>query len=192
MAALIYAGQALVAGTGLGQLNQTYEQADANTAIVTQAAFTNLSTLEVIPAGEPYTGAAYELDCEGFGSWGSTQQQLTFAMAFNGTQEGNTPAIAATAFSAGASFAFWLKISATCTDGVSGWTSSIKGGISQTADPLLPGTAADNSMALAGVTASGFTKAVSSAISVCAQAKWASTTGAPSITCLKTTWRKVA
>lgn len=190
---IIYAGQDLQAGQNPGQLSQYYSYSDTNVTTVTAASFTTLSTLYDIPANEPYLDAEYELLARGFGSWASTSgQQLTFAMAFNGTQEGNTPAIAAATFAAGASFAWWLRISATCNDGVSGWDAAIEGGINQTANPINPGTASTNSSSIVGVTASGFTKAISSAISVCVQAKWASTTGAPSITCFKTRWSKVS
>jgi hypothetical protein len=179
---LIAAGQALQAGEGLGQLSQYYGYADVNSTTVTAAALTDLSTLYTIPAGEPYTDAAYELRAAGYGTWGSTQQALTLGPLL-GSGAVSSPT---------AAFQWSLMIEMTCTDGISGWQVSLSGAVAETANALNPGTASTNSVPLAGATTSVYTAAVSSAIPVALQAKWAATTGAPTITCVRTTFRKVA
>lgn len=190
---LIYAGQVLQAGEGQGQLSQYYGYADTAQTTVTAASLANLSTVYSIPAGEPYADAAYELRCAGYGTWGSTQQALTISPYLgSGTITGTARVIASTAFSASAAFHWAAVIEITCTDGVSGWQGSMTAAVAQTANAILPGTAADNSVALAGATSSAYTAAVSSALSVCMQAKWNSATGGPTITCVRTSFRKVA
>ena len=158
----------------------------------------NLSSVYTIPAGEPLTAnAAYELragPAAGTRVWGSTQQALTLSPLLGaGADYRHSPTnTASTAFSASAAFHWSVVIGITCTDGVSGWQGSMAGSVAQTANAILPGTAADNSVALAGATSASYTAAVSSALSVCLQAKWASATGSPTLTCVRTTFRKVA
>ena len=190
---LIAAGQLLQAGQGQAQLSQYYGNADTAQTAVTSASLVNLSSVYTIPAGEPYANAAYELSCAGYGVWGSTQQALTLSPLLGaGAITGTARVIASTAFSASAAFHWSVVIGITCTDGVSGWQGSMAGSVAQTANAILPGTAADNSVALAGATSASYTAAVSSALSVCLQAKWASATGSPTLTCVRTTFRKVA
>src|SRR5580704_16743015 len=117
---LILAGQALQAGEGQGQLSQYYGYADVNSTTVTAAALTDLSTLYTIPAGEPYTDAAYELRAAGYGTWGSTQQALTLGpLLGSGAVSSPTRVIAAAALAASAAFQWSLTIGITCSDGVS-------------------------------------------------------------------------
>jgi hypothetical protein len=190
---LIPAGGTLTAGQGQGQLSQYYGYADTNSTTVTAAsAATNLSTLYTIPAGEPYAGASYQLSAAGYGTWGSTQQQLTLWPYLDATLTGPGRPIAATAFAVSAAFQWSALVEMTCVDGVSAWQVSWLGSIVQTANAIAPGTAADNAVPLAGATTSSVTAAVSSAITVALQAKWASTTGAPTLTCVRTNFRKVA
>lgn len=190
---LIAAGQTLQAGEGQGQLSQYYGYADTTQTTVTAAASTTLSTLYTIPAGEPYANAAYELRCAGYGTWGSTQQALTLSPFLGaGTITGTARVVAATALAASAAFHWSLVMEITCTDGVSGWQGSMLGTVAETANALNPGTASTNSVPLAGATSAAYTASVSSALSVALKAQWASTTGAPTITCARTTFRKVA
>ena len=191
---LIVAGQILQAGQGLGQLSQYYGYADGNATTVTASTATNLSTSYTIPAGEPYANAAYELTCAGYGTWASSGPQALTLSPFlgSGTITGTARVIAAAAFSTSAAFQWSALIELTCTDGVSGWQASWRGAVAETANALNPGTAADNSVALAGATTASYTAAVSSALSVALKAQWASTTGGPTLTCVRTTFRKVA
>jgi hypothetical protein len=191
---LIYAGQVQQAGQGQAQLSQYYGYADTTQTTVTAASLANLSTVYSIPANEPYAGAAYELTCAGYGTWASSgPQALTLSpLLGSGTITGTARVIAAAAFSASAAFQWWTTIGITCSDGVSSWQGSMTGAVAETANALNPGTAADNSVALAGATSASYTAAVSSALSVALQAKWALTTGAPTLTCVRTTFRKVA
>ena len=193
MGVLILAGQALQAGEGQGQLSQYYGYADGNQTTVTAAASTALSTVYTIPAGEPYTNSAYELTCAGFGTWGSTQQALTLSPFLGAaTITGTARVVAATALAISAAFHWSVTIGITCTDGVSGWQGSMIGTVAETASALNPGTAATNSVPFAGATSASYTAAVSSALTVALKAQWATTTGAPTITCVRTTFRKVA
>ena len=189
---LILAGQDLTAGQGQAQLSQYYGYSDATATTVTATAATDLSTLYTIPAGEPYAGAAYELSCAGFGTWGSTQQALTLNPLLGSGAVPIGRVIAATAFSASAVFNWSVIVEMICSDGVSSWQVSYLGAIVETASPLAPGTAATNAVPFAAATSSAFTAAISSAVPVAFQAKWASATGASTITNVRTSFRKVA
>jgi hypothetical protein len=189
---LIAAGQDLQAGQGEGQLSQYYGYADTTQTTVTAAAAADLSTLYTIPAGEPYADSAYELTCGGFGTWGSTQQTLTLAPLLGSGAVPIGRVIAAAAFSASAVFNWAVTVEMICSDGVSSWQVSFLGAVVETANALAPGTASTNAVPFAGATSSAYTAAVSSAVPVAFQAHWASTTGASTITCVRTTFRKVA
>lgn len=169
-----------------------YGLADTTLHSVTEASLTNVSSAYVIPAGEAVAGSAYELCCGGTCTWGSTQQKLTLAMLF-GTSYGSGQGgkAAATAFSASATVEWSAKMTLVCSDGVSAWYGTMTAVLQEVDNAVLPGTAADNSVALA-VTPSSITEAVSSTITVALQALWASTTGAPLIAGYWTTFRKVA
>ena len=190
---LILAGQTLQAGEGQGQLSQYYGYADANPTTVVAAVATALSSVYTIPAGEPYAGAAYELCCGGAGTWASaTPPALGLSMALNGTSFGNGQAgnISGSAFSASAAFCWEARFRLTCADGVSSWRCRLLAVLTQTANQALPGTAADNVVPVSCYNSQ--TAAVSSAITVAVFGKWGSTTGAPTITCDMTEFRKVA
>lgn len=191
MGALILAGQDLVAGTGAGQLNERYGFADATPATVTAASFANLCTPYVIPAGEAYAGAAYELSCAGDGVWGSTQQTLALSM-FLGSAFGTAPTPGATMLNASVAFQYSLIMRLTCVDGVNQWWGDISGAVVAATATILPGNAAANACAIAGVNTGVHLASVSGALTAVIQAKWGSTTGAPTITNLKTTFKKVA
>ena len=191
---LIAAGQVLQAGQGQAQLSQYYGYADTAQTTVTAASSVSLSTVYTIPANEPYAGAAYELSCGGYGTWASSGPQALTLSPFlgSGTITGTARVIAAATFSTSAAFQWSVTIGITCTDGVSGWQASWRGAVAETANALNPGTAADNSVALAGATTASYTASVSSALSVSLRAQWASTTGGPTLTNVRTVFRKVA
>jgi hypothetical protein len=190
----IQPGQVLVGGQQPGQLNQYYGYADTNVTTVTQAALNNLSSVYTIPAGEAaYAGAAYELECGGYGTWGSTQQTLKF-VAYLGAAvgSGSSGGIAAAAFAASAAFSWRARVDLTCEDGVSLWRVSMDAVVQQTTNFALPGTAADNSVPVVTGPTGSLTADVSDAQAVALQAEWGSTTGAPTITTTWTRFRKVA
>lgn len=189
---VILAGQNLVAGEGQGQLSQYYGAADTTTTTVTAASAANLSSVYTIPAGEAYAGAAYELSCGGSGTWGSTQQALTLAMALNGTSFGSGGAghVAAAALSISATFFWTATYELTCVDGVSSWNCKLTAIVGEGTNAANPGTASTNTIPL--VVMLNHTATVASSITVALQALWASTTGAPTITNSMTRFRKTA
>src|SRR6266700_653620 len=150
MSAQIQAGQALIASTGQGGLNQYYGLADVTPATVTQAALTNLCTPYVIPAGEAYAGAAYEMSAAGNGVWGSTVQSLQFSMYLGGAL-GTAPTVGASLFNASQTFQWSLTMRLTCADGVNQWWAEIVGNLVNSSSTLLPGTAANNACPIAGI-----------------------------------------
>lgn len=174
-------------------LNRIYGTADTNEHTVNQASFTDLSTIYAVPAGDPQPGTAYRLSISGNGAWGSTQQALSFAAALSGTDVGTAPSIAAAALSASAAFDFEVEIKIICVTNGSGgtWKTRIKGTISETANPELPGTAADNTVSFVGTTHVAVTQDTTVAINLSVQAKWGSTTGGPTLTCRETLFEKV-
>lgn len=192
MGALIQAGATPVAGTGPGELNQYYGFADAAQTTVTASSLENLCTPYVVPAGEAvYPDVAYELRCAGFGVWGSTQQALTFQMVLGGVF-GSVPVVGSVAFNASQDFAWSLVMNLTCSDGVSAWWGDLLGAVVVSTANLDPGTAANNAVPIAAVNSGAHSAATSGALTAVIQAKWGSTTGAPTITTTKTTWKKVA
>ena len=190
MGALIKPGQLLVGGQAAGELNQYYAMADSNASSVTQSAYTNLSTQYTIPAGEAYAGAAYEMSCGGIGTWGSTAQTLAFQM-LAGTSV-LTLAISSAALATSAGFYWRVLLELECADGVSGWWGTLSGSVVASGAVLNPGTASSNAIALAAANSTVHTASVSSAIAVALQAKWGATTGAPTISNYRTTFKKVA
>lgn len=189
---IIYAGQTLAAGQGQGQLSQYYGYADTNSNTFTSATQGNLCTAYVIPAGEAdYAGAAYELRCAGTGTQGSTQQTLLFEM-FLGSAFGSIPTLGAVDFSAGQTFTYSLVMSLTCSDGISGWWGDLLGAVVESSTTIIPGTSGQQGVPIAAANSGVHTAAVSGALTAVIQAKWASATGAPTITNNKTTFRKVA
>jgi hypothetical protein len=169
-----------------------YGLADVASHPVTAATLQNVSSSYVIPADEAVAGSAYELCAGGNGTWGSPQQKLTLAMFFNTSYgSGSGGKVDAAAFAASAAFQWQARIILVCADGVSSWTGTMSAVLQQVANAVIPGTAADNSVAVA-CTPPAIVEAVSSPITVSLQAQWASTTGAPGIEGSWTTFRKVA
>lgn len=191
MGALIVPGQPLAAGTGPGQLNQYYGFSDNAPTTFISATQGDLCTPYVIPAGEAYAGAAYEMSCCGFGTWGSTQQALTFAL-FLGTAFGSNPTVGSVALNASATFAYSLTMRLTCADGISQWWGDLLGAVVSSTGNLNPGAASTNAIPIAGVNSGAHTGVTSGALTAVIQAKWNSATGAPTITNTKTVWQKVA
>lgn len=175
-------------------INRQYTLADSSLTTVTAATAGNLSSVYTILASDAGQGTCYRLTCSGTGTWGSTQQKLTLNMALAGTSIGTTPAIAAAAFSASAAFAWKLVLEIMCTStGAAGtWGADLAGVFTQTASNILPGTAADNTVPLAGCTTSDVTQDTTIANTLAVQAAWASVTGSPAISCNRTKFERLA
>jgi hypothetical protein len=177
---------AYIAQQGVSRRLLGAESPATNINTITQSSFQNLSFTSLI-AGDMNVGGVWEYYILGYGTWGSTQQSLTIQPRFGSASTsvvGNPIIIAATAFAASAAFTFSLKatlINLTTGTGAT-WVVMLEGIITQTANNLLPGTAADNTVPFA--TGSGSTNVtLDSTIteSFGVSAKWASTTGAPTI-----------
>lgn len=189
-------GTLYLAGTSLTPaiLNQYYGNADTGATTVTAIAAANLSTVYMIPSGEPSVASAYELWCGGNGVWGSTQQALNFGFYLNSTQVGVGQTIAAAAFAANAIFRWTARVQVTCvtTGGAATWYGAMEGTVTQTANSILPGTAADNTVSLADANITAVTAATNAPITVAVKAFWASATGAPTLTNRFTIFKKVS
>jgi len=187
--ALILAGQTITPAV----LNRIYGTADTTSHTVNNTTFANLSSSYTIPGGDPLAGTAYRLTVFGNGSWGSTQQILTVAATLAGTNIGTTPQIASTALAASAAFDFEFIIKIVCVSPGSSatWRAAISGSVTETANAILPGTAADNTVGLNGCTHSAITRDSTADNAFVIQAKWASATGAPTLTSLATIFEKV-
>lgn len=190
MGTLWTAGQRLTAAL----LNQYYGYADTTPTTVTQATIQNLSSVYTIPAGEPQIGSAYELDCGGNGTWGSTRQNLTTGFYLAGTQIGVNQTIDFSVFSSSAGFRWAARIIVVCAStGVSGtWYGQETFTLTQIAGNVIPGTAANNTIPAADANQNAVTVSTASAIGVALRCQWASVTGGPTITCRHTTFRKIA
>lgn len=192
MGTLAQAGQLAVAGQGQGQVNQYYGLADTSPTTVISASYVNLSSVYAIPAGEAYAAASYVLTCGGYGTWGSTQEALDILLYIGSAVTGCNPAVSSVALSASATFAWSLIAELTCADGISAWQATMQGALVQTNNAINPGTAADQGVPLAGGTTAAHTASVSSSIAVAVQARWGATTGAPTITNVRTRFSKVS
>lgn len=187
--AVVLAGQRITPAV----LNRIYGTADVVAHTANTASYLDLSSVYQVPAGDAQAGTAYRLTTWGNGTWGSTQQALTFTCELGGTAIGTAPAIAATALPVSAAFDFEVVIKIICAStGSSGtWISSITGNVNETANALLPGTAADNTISFSGCTHTAVTQDTTTANNFSVQAKWASTTGSPTLTCRGTLFEKV-
>lgn len=188
---LAVAGQKLPASF----LNQGYGFADAATTTVTAASQQPLTTSYSIPANEPAVGSAYEVRFGGNGTWGSTQQQLTFTLVIQGVVVVNLiNGIAAAAFNASAAFRFTglanIVFSAT---GVSGgaWA-GLSYTLSESASAVNPGAAGTNTIGVADANGTVATIDTTSSMAVIVKCGWAATTGAPTISNHHTIFRKIA
>jgi hypothetical protein len=156
---------------------------------VTAAAFTNLASYTV-PGADAQAGSIYQFTMFGYGTWGSTQQALSLQPQLGGVTIGSAQVIDATVFAISAAFrwnaAVWLEVNA---PGASGsWNVGWQFNATQITNNIIPGTAANNTVGVSSGNGSAAITAdstVSEALTF--QAKWAATTGAPTITC-RTAW----
>jgi hypothetical protein len=192
MGNLVTAGSKAVATTAPGGANQYYGYADANQTTVTAVSLTELSSVYTIPAGEAYAGAAYELECGGDGTW-EAEQALALHLLINGAAAGHSPSIAAAAFAASAAFTWAAVLTYVCVDGVSEWQAGMRFQMNQYGNAIVPGTAADGEATASDSVGSGtYTADVTDAVTCALGCHWGNATGAPSVTCRHTRFRKVA
>jgi hypothetical protein len=164
----------------------TAPPADFTTHTVTQTAPTQLSDSWSVPAADAQAGTVYRLTAAGTATWGSTQQALTLALSAFGVANFASLPIGATEFTA--SLTLQWRLVADVAVKTPGNPATILGGIS-----LEMGVAGANELTQVGTnqSAGGFVSfnaanatadtAVNSNVTL--QAKWASTTGASTITC---------
>lgn len=186
----VAAGQRITAAV----LNHMYAIADTATTTVTAASASNLGTVYVIPANDMAVGVAYRLSCGGDGTQGSTRQNLQFNAGVGGTSVGFSVIIDSTALSASATFRWKAVIMLIpVTIGASGtYDTSIEGCVTQAANNLIPGTAANNTIPFGGhnlTTGTGLD--TTAAQNFALRAQWGSTTGAPTITNRSTVFERL-
>jgi|SRR5580698_1741461 hypothetical protein len=186
--ALVLAGQTITPAV----LNRIYGTGDAVAHTVNNTSYAQLSSIYAIPASDAQSGTAYRLSTFGNGTWG-TAEALTIAVGLAGTEIGTTPVISGSAFSNAAAFDFELNATLICvTNGTSGtWVAKIRGVLTQSANSVLPGTAADNTADVVGCTHTAVTQDTTIADNFGVYAKWAGTTGSPTLSCVGTLFEKV-
>jgi hypothetical protein len=185
----ISAGQKLTAAV----LNHAYAIADTSVTTVTAASASNLSTVYVIPANDMAVGVAYRLSCGGDGTQGSTRQNMTFAAGLAGASVGFQPVIDATALAVSALFRWEAEILLipVTTGGAATLHTRIKGCVTQSANNIIPGTAANNSIPFGGHSLAATAGDTTVANNFAVRFLWASTTGGPTITCRSTLFERL-
>ena len=186
--ALVLAGQTITPAV----LNRIYGTADSIGHTVNNTSYAQISSSYSIPAGDAGDDTAYRLSTWGNGTWG-TAEAITFTSALAGTQIGTAPQIAGGQFSNAAAFDFELETSLVCvSNGSSGtWVARIRGTLTESANAITSGTAADNSVSFTGCTHVTVTQDTTIADAFVIQAKWAGTTGSPTLSCVATLFEKV-
>jgi hypothetical protein len=124
--------------------------ATTNVNAVTTTTEGNL-TSATIKAQDAAAGSVYRLHAFGFGTWGTVQQSLQFRTSFAGADRGDVATVAATALPISAAFEWEACITLVCVGAGAGatWRASLTGCVTETANPILPGTAADNTIPFA-------------------------------------------
>lgn len=178
---LVNAGQRITSSV----LSTTYAASDIGAVTVTQAAYTDLTGTFTVPANDAQTGNIYEIEMWGNGTWGSTQQQLFWQVVFGGNAMTSIN-LAALYLPASELFRFRLVGRVIClsTGSTGTFSSLLHGELSDASNPL---ESTFNSTAATGAfvsceSTSTTTIDTTSAQGLKVQAKWASTTGAPTIT----------
>jgi hypothetical protein len=190
MGTLILAGQQLPADL----LDQYYGFADTTQTTVNTTGPASLSTAYVIPANEPVAGSAYEIRCGGGGTWGSTAQYLTLSLWLGGQEIFSNVTVSFAAFSANAGFRWRAQATLVCAVSGSGgeWYGDMEWTLTQIANQVNPGTAADNTVSVADADGSEVGVDTTSNMTAVIKAGWASATGSPAITCFHTVFRKIS
>lgn len=162
---------------------------------VTQAALTTLASA-TYPANDATVGAVYELEVNGNGVWGSTQQSLQLAVVFAGNTM-STITLGANYMAAGLNFRWKARCRIICTNTGAGgtWKSEIEGHCSVTGTSLLTSGASSNNPtnSFFSCESSGSTAVDTTANQTLAlQAAWNSTTGAPTLTSRVAMFKRIA
>lgn len=172
---LVAAGQRITASV----LNQHYTQTDNTTRTVTSASLTQISGSFSLAANELAAGDAFEIECWGGGTQGSTQQNLTYKLtAFGADSAAGT--MLGTVIPASQNFRWYYKgILMVLTTGALG--------TSNTFSDFRWSQASVNHSATLGANGDdtgGPSIDTTSATSAFLKVQWASTTGAPTINCI--------
>ena len=159
---------------------------DVTLRTVTAAALTQLSGSFSIAASSAAVGSTYRLTAWGYGTWGSTAQGITFQADLNGVALGFAPFLGSGNLSTSEAFVWRAVIVYQCvTTGGSGtWTGFIDGIVTQTANSINSLTASQNAVPFSGSSTATQVQSTTVAIPCLLAVKWASTTGAPTISCL--------
>jgi hypothetical protein len=160
-------------------------EGDSTAITVTAAVATRITKAWAIPAGNGQVSAVYRLKAWGFGTEGSTAQNLTWSVALAGVV---LQSVTATALTASGAFRWTVEILLHVVTMGAGGTADVAldGRWATTASPTVEGSFAAGSAAAGGETLNT-TVANTLALFVA----WASTTGAPTITCDGSTFERV-
>lgn len=167
------------------QMNLSGGISDVGVQTVTAASLQALSATFTVPANDMALGSAYALTCFGNGTWGSTQQTLTFQPEIDGAAVGTNPGIDSTAFAASAAFRWYATFNVLCVTAGAGGNVQLSGMgcATQTAHTIIPGTALNNTVPFAYGTSSNSNLDTTASHTIVMKCQWASTTGTPTITC---------
>lgn len=174
-------------------IDHMYAISDANVTTVTAAAYTDLSSIYPITASDAAVGTAYRLSCFGNGTTGSTAQTMQFGLNLNGTILGIAPVIGSSAFATSLAFRWkatllYIPVST----GVTGtWVGSLEGAITEAPNNVLPNGSTQNSIGFAGGPSAAATQDTTVTVGISLRFQWGNATGAPSITCIGTTFERL-
>lgn len=169
-------------------------QGSVTTHTVTQAAATALTDSWTIPATDLKAATAYRLTAKGYGTWGSTVQNLSVNTAIDGSSI-RSETISSAVFAASQHFEWDAEYTLFCL------STGVTGKVWLAASITLSGTGATHNLTAGQVTilfgsndnpgsASGETLNTTASHTMQLLASWASTTGAPTITCTHQTFER--
>jgi hypothetical protein len=176
----VYAGQLVTADL----LSTSYAQSDFTAYNIGSATTgAQICNSYSIPAGEPQVGSVYRLRAYGDGTQGSTAQGLQFLASFGGLTTGTGLTYASSFASINQAFRWWLQAEAMC----------ITTGASATWQLSLEGMCGPGTSGLSGVdqNATPVTMATTSPIAFFLAADWASATGSPSLSGLRSVFERI-
>lgn len=167
--------------------------ADTSTNTVTSTGINALTKIWTIPANDMQVGTTYKLTCWGNAVWGSTQQTLTLSPEIDGALVGTNPGIAGADFAASATIRWHAELFVTCHATGAGGSIQFNGWgtFCQTDHVITPGTAANNTVPWASGISSDFSVDTTASHTVSLKANWASTTGAPTISCHNSLFERI-
>jgi hypothetical protein len=160
-------------------------EGDSTAITVTAAAATRITKSWNIPASNGQVSAVYRLKAWGFGTEGSTAQNITWSVALNGAV---LQSVTATALTVSAAFRWAVEILLhVVTTGAGGTADVALSGIwSTTASP-----ATSNDFVAGSTAAGGEALNTTVANTLALFVAWASVTGAPTITCDGSTFERI-